>query len=264
MIGITPVKAEKAAPLQLDCEGKYEGFCTTISSLKAGEKQSVHLSALSALSTRHELQIVALCGIVLRRQFEVDGLRAASVHVNLLAAQRFHYRSVGFTEVPLQFSSPLEIEEAAMIVSNEDNMAKLCEHFSNEYMSVTGQYSDWLTVRDEAAVAMKHGVAAMHDISEGGIFTALWDFAEGSGCGFEVDLKRIPLRQETVEIAEFFHLNPYTMKSSGSIIIACDNGTDMVNALNEEGIPAVIIGRTTDNNGKILRNEDEIRYLDKM
>lgn len=54
------------------------------------------------------------------------------------------------------------------------------------------------------------------------------------------------------------------MKSSGSIIIACDNGTDMVNALNEEGIPAVIIGRTTDNNGKILRNEDEIRYLDKM
>ena len=56
----------------------------------------------------------------------------------------------------------------------------------------------------------------------------------------------------------------YTMKSSGSIIIACDNGTDMVNALNEEGIPAVIIGRTTDNNGKILRNEDEIRYLDKM
>ena len=71
-------------------------------------------------------------------------------------------------------------------------------------------------------------------------------------------------RQETVEIAEFFHLNPYTMKSSGSIIIACDNGTDMVNALNEEGIPAVIIGRTTDNNGKILRNEDEIRYLDKM
>ena len=60
----------------------------------------------SAVRTRHELQIVALCGIVLRRQFEVDGLRAASVHVNLLAAQRFHYRSVGFTEVPLQIASP--------------------------------------------------------------------------------------------------------------------------------------------------------------
>ena len=29
VIGITPVKAEKAAPLQLDCEGKYEGFCTS-------------------------------------------------------------------------------------------------------------------------------------------------------------------------------------------------------------------------------------------
>lgn len=47
VIGITPVKAEKAAPLQLDCEGKYEGFYSTLTSLKAGEKQSVHLSALS-------------------------------------------------------------------------------------------------------------------------------------------------------------------------------------------------------------------------
>lgn len=57
VIGITPVKAEKAAPLQLDCEGKYEGFYTAISSLKVGEKQSVHLSALSALSTwRGKLQ----------------------------------------------------------------------------------------------------------------------------------------------------------------------------------------------------------------
>ena len=57
VIGITPVKAEKAAPLQLDCEGKYEGFYTAISSLKAGEKQSVHLSALSALNTwRGKLQ----------------------------------------------------------------------------------------------------------------------------------------------------------------------------------------------------------------
>lgn len=57
VIGITPVKAEKAAPLQLDCEGKYDGFYTAISSLKAGEKQSVHLSALSALSTwRGKLQ----------------------------------------------------------------------------------------------------------------------------------------------------------------------------------------------------------------
>ena len=35
VIGITPVKAEKAAPLQLDCEGKYEGFYSTLTSLKA-------------------------------------------------------------------------------------------------------------------------------------------------------------------------------------------------------------------------------------
>lgn len=51
VIGITPLKAENCAPLQLDCQGKYEGFYTTLTTLKAGEKQSVHLSDLSALTT---------------------------------------------------------------------------------------------------------------------------------------------------------------------------------------------------------------------
>ena len=46
--------------------------------------------------------------------------------------------------------------------------------------------------------------------------------------------------------------------------MACDNGTELVSEFDRHGIPASIIGKTTDNNAKILRNEDEIRYLDKM
>lgn len=56
----------------------------------------------------------------------------------------------------------------------------------------------------EAAVAARSGVSAMHDITEGGIFGALWEMAEASGVGLEIDLKKIPVRQETIEICEFF------------------------------------------------------------
>lgn len=156
------------------------------------------------------------------------------------------------------------LEEIAMIHSDESKMGELRSRFSNEYLSVLDNYVEWLTVEDEAAVAMQHGVRAMHDVSDGGIFAALWDFAEGAGCGFDVELRSIPIRQETVEVSEFFHLNPYMMKSSGSILMACDNGNEMVKVFEDRGIPACVIGRTTDNNAKILRNEDEIRYLDKM
>lgn len=156
------------------------------------------------------------------------------------------------------------LEEVAMIHSDKDKLNVLHTRFSEEYLGVLDNYIDWLTIEDEAAVAMQHGVKAMHDISDGGIFAALWDFAEGAGCGFEVELRAIPVRQETIEVAEFFHLNPYMMKSSGSILMACDNGTELVSEFDRHGIPASIIGKTTDNNAKILRNEDEIRYLDKM
>ena len=46
----------------------------------------------------------------------------------------------------------------------------------------------------------------MHDVTEGGIFGALWEMAEASGVGLEIDLKKIPIRQETVEVCEFFYI----------------------------------------------------------
>ena len=44
--------------------------------------------------------------------------------------------------------------------------------------------------------------------------------ARGAGVGLEVDLKKIPIRQETVEICNYFGVNPYQIMSSGSMMIA--------------------------------------------
>ena len=156
------------------------------------------------------------------------------------------------------------LEEIAMIRSCQDKVDELKGRFTEEYLEPAMHYSEWLTVKEEADIAVHNGVAAIHDISDGGIFRALWEFAEGSGKGFDIDLRAIPVRQETIEIAEFFHINPYMMKSSGSVIIACEDGDSLVKAMEESGIPAYIIGKVTDNNAKVLRNEDEVRYLDKM
>ena len=65
-----------------------------------------------------------------------------------------------------------------------------------------------LSVVPEAATAVKSGVSAMHDVTEGGIYGALWELAEASGIGLVIDLKAIPIRQETVEICEYYRLNP--------------------------------------------------------
>ena len=100
-------------------------------------------------------------------------------------------------------------------------------------------------------------------VLSGGVFAALWEMAEGAGVGLTIDMKKLPLRQETVEVCEFCNVNPYELRSGGSLIIANPEGTAVVEALAAEGIPAVIVGRFTDSNERLILNEDEVRYMDR-
>ena len=52
-------------------------------------------------------------------------------------------------------------------------------------------------VAAEAALAVKSGVSAMHDVSSGGIYGALYELSEAAGVGLEIDLRAIPSRSFT-------------------------------------------------------------------
>lgn len=125
------------------------------------------------------------------------------------------------------------------------------------------EYDRYLSVLPEAALAMKSNVCAMHDASEGGIFAGLWELAEGAGVGLTIDMKKIPLRQETVEVCECCGANPYELLSGGCLIMTAEDGDSLAEALEAEHIPAAVIGRITDSNDRVIRNEDEIRYMDR-
>lgn len=124
-------------------------------------------------------------------------------------------------------------------------------------------FDRYYSILPEAATAVKSGGCTMHDASEGGIFAGLWEMAEGAGVGLTIDMKKLPLRQETVEVCEYCNVNPYELRSGGSLIIASPEGTAVVEALAAEGIPAVIVGRFTDSNERLILNEDETRYMDR-
>lgn len=120
----------------------------------------------------------------------------------------------------------------------------------------------YLSVASEAAIALKSGVYTMHDVRNGGIFGALWEVSRKIGVGLCVDLKKIPVKQETIEVCEFFDLNPYQLLSGGALLMVAADGRGLVKALEEENIPACIIGSTNGTNDKIVVNQDETRYLE--
>ena len=153
------------------------------------------------------------------------------------------------------------LEGTAIIAGR--NREKLMRRYPAYLVEEAEGFNKYLSIVPEAATAMKSGVCAMHDASEGGIFAALWELAEGAGVGLTIDLKKLPLRQETVEVCECCNVNPYELKSGGCLVMATEDGLGLVAALEEQGIPAVVVGKLTDSNDRIIINEDEVRYMDR-
>ena len=144
-----------------------------------------------------------------------------------------------------------------------DKEAKLKTRFSTGFLKKISSYQKEVFAEKEILLARELGADLLHQVTDGGIFAALWNLAKETECGLEVDLKRIPVLQETVEVCEFFRLNPYQLTSAGAMLMAVEDGEDFVQQMNDQGVPAVLIGKLTDNNDKILKNGEEIRYIDR-
>lgn len=97
----------------------------------------------------------------------------------------------------------------------------------------------------------------------GGAFAALWELAEAAGIGLEVDLKKMPICQETVEICEYYQLNPYQMTSAGCILFLTDNAEKLIEILEESGARAERLGVTTAGNARVITSGEEQRYLER-
>ena len=152
------------------------------------------------------------------------------------------------------------LEGTAILAKEREE--ELRTRYAKPFIDNAKVFGQMMSIVPEAAVAIKSGASAMHDVSEGGIFGALWELAESAGVGLEIDLKKIPIRQETVEICEFFDLNPYKIVSGGCLLIATADGNGMILELEKAGIPATVIGKATDSNDRVLLNEDERRFLE--
>lgn len=152
--------------------------------------------------------------------------------------------------------------EGTSIIAREKK-AELLARFSKAFVEEAERFDQYLSVVPEGLLAASCGATAMHDVTEGGIYGALWEMAEASGVGLEIDLKAIPIRQETVELCECFRLNPYQLISSGSMLIAAKDGRQMVCDLERAGIRASLIGRCTEGKVRKIRNGEDTAYLER-
>ncbi len=87
-----------------------------------------------------------------------------------------------------------------------------------------------------------------------GVFGALWRLGELAGTGLRVELTRLPVFQETIEICEILDLSPYRLTSGGVLWLA-ENG-------NWSG--GTVIGRTEEGNARVVESPWGVRYLTRQ
>lgn len=142
--------------------------------------------------------------------------------------------------------------------------AYLAARFAPSFIEQIESYKDQVfSVREIEAAASAKSVSAMHQIVDGGILAALWNLAESSGIGLQIDMRKIAVRQETIEVCEMFHLNPYQLTSAGSVLVVASRGEELADTLIQKAVPAVVIGHTKKEKERSLISGDEKRYVDR-
>jgi hydrogenase expression/formation protein HypE len=109
-------------------------------------------------------------------------------------------------------------------------------------------YQPGISVLAEAQAAARiGGTHAMHDATEGGLYTALWEMAEASGHSILVDLSKIPIFPLSLRICQMLDLDPLGAIASGALLLAVDpeKAQNVKEAIHKIGSNCVEIGQIT-------------------
>jgi hydrogenase maturation factor len=102
--------------------------------------------------------------------------------------------------------------------------------------------------RDARAATEAGGVTAMHDPTEGGIATALWELAEASQKALRVDPARIMVPALAQRVCEAFGIDPLSSIASGALLITASpaHARAICEALEQQDIACTDVGVVAD------------------
>ena len=129
----------------------------------------------------------------------------------------------------------------------QEKSEKLKEQFSDKMLSRMKNliYSPGISVVKEALLASKTGkVHLMHDPTEGGLKTGLWEMAYASGVGMKIEKKKIPILKETEAVCKLYGLDPLGLLASGALLVLIDRSQvdNLCQIYEKEEIACSVIG----------------------
>ncbi len=154
--------------------------------------------------------------------------------------------------------------EATAIIARE-KATRLTGIFPPQFIGRCAAYlhQPGISVVRDAAVALEAGrVHAMHDPTEGGLATGLWEMADASNLRLVVDATRAVL-DDGRALCDAVGIDPLGAIASGALLIAvhADDAATIRAALEAEGIPAFDIGHVEEGPADVVDARDSARRL---
>ncbi len=140
---------------------------------------------------------------------------------------------------------------------------RLLKHFSDSFLESVPDYDPHADRDRTIEILAKRGIEDYFEAGPEGIFAALWEFGEKTGFGMRVDVRGIPIFQETIELSNEMDINPYEDDSTGCILFIRNGETadPVINELLLNNIAAYVIGYETNDRDRLLINGEEKRFL---
>jgi hydrogenase maturation factor len=132
-----------------------------------------------------------------------------------------------------------------------------------------GLFESMSTVDDALAAATvglrRGGVWAMHDATEGGVRNAVWEMAQASGLGVDVDLSKAFIDPAVAAVCKVFDMDPLDAISEGTLLIAVEPqaAADIRARLKRKGIVVSDIGTFTKKGAPCLDRGRPFRPADR-
>ena len=161
----------------------------------------------------------------------------------------------------LVVAGEIGISGTLVLISREKE--KLRKYFSESFLYMSEDTLQKCKVSREDDFWTDKRISALYFTKEGGILSGLWKRAEASGVGLDVDLRKIPIRQETIEVCERLDVDPYKLESEGTVLLGTGQGNALVRELDARGIHAAVIGHTDKGNDRLLHSGEITRYLER-
>jgi hydrogenase expression/formation protein HypE len=150
------------------------------------------------------------------------------------------------------------IETAGILAAIREK--ELLERYPSALVEKAKALCRQMTVVKDALLAMEAGgVSSMHDATEGGVLGGLFEIANASGVGMEIDESSFIYPKEVRMVCEAFGIDPAKAIAEGSLLITAGSGhsAEILRMLKGEGIEASVIGIVTeDRHTRIMRRLD--------